>query len=90
VALHRDGLLVEVFSDGDLDDSRYGFQIAVSRATPSPVLPMTTTGLIVGALVGWLLAAWTFRRACVVEEQPAGGHRVRRWWGRWRSCPPPR
>ncbi|MFI7650924.1 hypothetical protein ACIBTZ_33380 [Micromonospora sp. NPDC049460] len=61
-ALHRDGWLVEVFSEGYLDESHYGLQIAVARTTPAVVLPLTTAGLLAGGLAGWLLAAWVFRR----------------------------
>ena len=61
-ALHRDGWLVEAFSEGYLDESHYGLQIAVSRTTPAAVLPLTTAGLLAGGLAGWLIAAWVFRR----------------------------
>jgi hypothetical protein len=60
--VYRDGWLVEVFSEGYLDESHYGLQVAVSRTTPAAVLPLTTAGLLAGGVAGWLLAAWVFRR----------------------------
>jgi hypothetical protein len=68
-AVYRDGELVEVFSEGYLDESHYGLQVAVSRTTPTPVLPLTTAGLLAGGVAGWLMAAWVFRR--VQESTPA-------------------
>ncbi|WP_143025321.1 hypothetical protein [Micromonospora sp. WMMB235] len=61
-AVYRDGWLVEVFSEGALDGSHNGLQVAVSRTTPAAVLPLTTAGLLAGAAAGWLMAAWAFRR----------------------------
>ncbi|MEV0153931.1 hypothetical protein AB0H57_09355 [Micromonospora sp. NPDC050686] len=61
--LYRDGWLVDVLSEGYLDESHHGLQIAVSRAAPAAVLPLTTAGLLAGGLAGWLVAAWMFRRA---------------------------
>ncbi|MFI2651673.1 hypothetical protein [Micromonospora fulviviridis] len=61
-AVYQDGWLVEVFSEGYLDESHYGLQVAVSRTTPATVLPLTTAGLLAGAVAGWLMAAWVFRR----------------------------
>ncbi|MFE9207319.1 hypothetical protein [Micromonospora sp. NPDC007230] len=61
-AVYRDGWLVDVFSEGYLDESHYGLQVAVSRTTPADVLPLTTAGLLAGAVAGWLMAAWVFRR----------------------------
>ncbi|WP_091640590.1 hypothetical protein [Micromonospora pallida] len=68
-ALHRNGWLVEVFSEGHLDESHYGLQIAVARTTPAAVLPLTTAGLLAGGLAGWLVAAWAFRH--IQESSPA-------------------
>ncbi|HEX5995301.1 MAG TPA: hypothetical protein VFY84_09195 [Jiangellales bacterium] len=61
-AVHRDSWFVEIFSEGYLDDSHYGLQVAVLRTPPALVLPLTTAGLLAGALGGWLLAAWAIRR----------------------------
>lgn len=61
-AVYRDGWLVEVYSEGYLDESHYGLQVALSRTTPGAVLPLTTAGLLAGGVAGWLVAAWVFRR----------------------------
>ncbi|WP_229401694.1 hypothetical protein [Micromonospora okii] len=55
--------LIEVFSEGDLDASRHGLHVALTRTAPASVLPLTTLGLVVGGLLGWLLAAGALRRA---------------------------
>ncbi|WP_320065000.1 hypothetical protein [Micromonospora sp. RTGN7] len=69
VAATKRGWLIEVFSEGDLEASRYGLQVALTRTTPASVLPLTAGGLVVGGLLGWLLTAGAFRRA--YRLQPA-------------------
>jgi len=36
--------------------------LALTRTTPGAVLPLTTVGLVLGGLAGWLAAAWGYRR----------------------------
>jgi hypothetical protein len=63
--LHRDGWLVEVASDGYLDDSHYAFRVALSRAAPEQVRQLAAIGLLSGGLAGVLLAVvamWLYRR----------------------------
>ncbi|MEU5725393.1 hypothetical protein [Micromonospora sp. NPDC047738] len=63
VAAIKEGWLVEIFSEGDLDESHYGLQVALTRTTPADALSLTGVGLVVGGPAGWLLAAYVFQRA---------------------------
>jgi MFS family permease len=49
---YRDGWRVEIQESG----------LAVTRRTPGAVLPLTTVGLLLGGLAGWLCVAWAYRR----------------------------
>jgi hypothetical protein len=37
-------------------------RVAIVRATPAAVLPLTVFGLLTGAVAGWLAVAWARRR----------------------------
>jgi hypothetical protein len=62
-AAYRRGWRVEIYpTSAGLGDSTQVMRVAVTRDAPAAVLPLTTVGLVVGGLVGWLLMAWTCRR----------------------------
>ena len=68
---YRDGLRIKLFTMTDTHD---GLVVVLTRTAPSGVLPLTTLGLLAGALGGWLLAAWAFRRAAGASPtRRAGG-----------------
>ncbi|MCW2502385.1 MAG: hypothetical protein JWO79_669 [Actinomycetia bacterium] len=62
VMAHRNGWTVEVASTFPLGQHQAVRRISVRPDRPAAVAPLTTAGLILGALTGWLLAAWTQRR----------------------------
>jgi hypothetical protein len=58
----RDGWLVEIASNGYVDDSHYEFSVTLSRAAPSALPAWTAIGMLVGAAAGWLIGLWVARR----------------------------
>lgn len=61
-AAYRDGWRVEMYPTYSRGDSVQVLRIAVTRDAPGAVLPLTTVGLLVGGIAGWLLVAWAYRR----------------------------
>jgi hypothetical protein len=61
-AAHSDGHRIEIIATYGMGESAPLVRVSVMRDRPAAVLPLTTAGLIVGALTGWLLAAAAWRR----------------------------
>jgi hypothetical protein len=62
VTAHRAGWVIEVASTFPRGDVQAVRRISVRPDRPAAVAPLTTAGLVLGALAGWLLAAWAQRR----------------------------
>jgi hypothetical protein len=56
------GLRVEATTTYRLGAPDPVLRIAIVRATPAAVLPLTVLGLLAGAVAGWLAVAWARRR----------------------------
>jgi hypothetical protein len=61
-AAHRDGHRIEIVATYGTGTSTPVMRVSVMRNRPAAVLPLTTAGLVAGALTGWLLVAAAWRR----------------------------
>jgi hypothetical protein len=61
-SVHRDGRRIEIARTYRMGEEDPVLRFAVTRAAPAAVLPLTPGGLLLGALTGWLVTAWAWRR----------------------------